>query len=84
MNLESRLVDLYNSLGEFKPTDNASWSLASIFNALLAEVKKTHGDDPVVAAIEPAKEAMTGDHSTSNCGTLRAATWQLRGVVAGD
>jgi hypothetical protein len=82
--LESRLVDLYNSLGEFKSTDNASWGLASIFNALLEEVRKQHGDDPVVAAIQPAAESMMGGKSTSDTGTLRAATWQLRAVVAGD
>lgn len=84
MDLNARLVDLYNSLGEFKPTDNASWQLASIFNALLEEVRKQHGDDPVVAAIHPVEESMMGGKSTADCGTLRTAAWQLRGVVAGD
>jgi hypothetical protein len=82
MDVESRLVDLYNNLGEFKPTDNASWQLAQIFNALVAEVKKDHGDDPVVAAIEPVGQSMTGG-STADCGTLRAAAWQLRAVLNG-
>jgi len=83
VDLNDRLVDFYNSLGEYKPTDNASWQLAQIFNALLAEVKKSHGDDPVVAAIEPVAQQGSSPTSRADCGTLRTATWQLRGVVAG-
>lgn len=32
MDTEARLIDLYNSLGEFKPTDDASWQIAQVYN----------------------------------------------------
>jgi hypothetical protein len=82
--LELRLFDFSKSLDAFAPTDNASWQLAEIFNALLEEVKKTHADDPVVQAITPATPSTNAGRSTSNCGTLNAATTQLLGVVRGD
>jgi hypothetical protein len=81
MDLESRLVTLWNSLGEFKPEDNASWQLGQIFNALVEEAKKEHGNDPVLSVIEPVQPLSMGSGSTANCGTLRASVDQILQVV---
>ena len=78
--LEQRLFDFSRSLDDFKPTDSASWQLAQIFNALLAEVKKVHGDDPIVDAITPVEQSMSGG-AVADCGTLNAATAQLLAIV---
>ena len=49
--LEDRLVELDDSLGEFQASDPTPWEIALIFNAILEEVKSGHGDDPVVRSI---------------------------------
>jgi hypothetical protein len=88
MDLEARLHDLHQSLGEFKSDDKASWQVGVIFNVLLDEVKKAHADDPVVAVIEPAVRTRgtsgPGNHATVTFGTLRASTSQLLTVVQGS
>jgi hypothetical protein len=80
MDLYDRLTDLYNDLGAFEPTHNPPWQVGQIFNALLGEVKKTSGDDPVVGTIEPARKTAQGN-TIPNCGALRAAISQLRAMV---
>jgi hypothetical protein len=84
LNIEQRLIDFGKSLSDFAPTESASWQLAEIFNALLAEVRAAYGDDPVVAVIQPAEQSSIPTESTTNAGTLRAAASQLRNVVRGN
>lgn len=83
MDVEQRLIDFAAALSEYRPGEQASWQLAQMFNALLEEVKRTHGDDPVLAAIRPVEESSMPGVSMSDCGTLRAAAMQLRNVVRG-
>jgi hypothetical protein len=81
-----RLEALDKSLREFKATDQASWTLGRVFNALLEEVRTHHGDDMIVKVIEPAEQATmmgvpAGDESTMTAGTMRAAIAQLIGAL---
>jgi hypothetical protein len=74
-----KLETVSGSVEAFKPTDNVSKELAAIYKALLTEVKNDHGDDPVVAAIEPPGEDMIG-HPIMDAGTMGAAIRQLLSV----
>jgi hypothetical protein len=94
-NLEVRLDELDNSLGEFQATDPTPWEIALIFNALLEEVKSGHGDDPVVRSIgaleQSAGSSLTvarkltslspGPYARANIGTVRTAVKQILVVV---
>jgi hypothetical protein len=86
--LEARLNDLEESLGVFKATDYAPWQVAVIYNALLEQAKKEDGDDPAVAALEPATQAGgMGDprnESTARYGELRAAIKQIIAAIGGS
>jgi hypothetical protein len=81
INLERRLIDLDGSLSDFKATDNAGWQVGEIFNALLDEVKKDHGDDPVAAVIRPAESTEFTGETIPEVGALRASIAQLLAIV---
>jgi hypothetical protein len=93
--LEKRLDELDDSLGEFQASDPTPWEIALIFNALLDEVKSGHGDDPVVrtigalerssgSSLTVARELMPlspGPYATANIGAVRTAVKQILVVV---
>lgn len=82
MDLKPRIEALYVDLEGAK--GNASWATSSIFNALLEEIKGQHGDDPVVATMEPVEEGSMSGTSTSSNESLRIATGQLLAVAKGE
>jgi hypothetical protein len=75
--ISNRLSGLDRSLSEFGATEPTPWELASLFNVLLEQAKQSHGDDPVVVAIEPAEQAGSGKYATNSCGALRGSLSQL-------
>ena len=93
--LEDRLVELDDSLGEFQAIDPTPWEIAVIFNAILEEVKSGHGDDPVVRSIGAleqssgssltvARKLMSlspGPYATANIGAVRTTVKQILVVV---
>lgn len=83
MDLSRRLKDLHTSLGRFQPTEVCPWEVAAIFNALLAAVEDQHGNDPVVAAINPLQPGSGNVSATANCGAVSTAVGQLWQVVNG-
>jgi hypothetical protein len=72
MDLNQRLSSLLGQLSEYKPTDHPSWQIGLIFNAILGEVKKGHGEDPVIAALKEVEETMSGN-SNMDAGSLSAS-----------
>jgi hypothetical protein len=72
-----RLVALEHSLSEYKPGDLAQWSVAKMFNALLAASKQEHPDDPLIQAIDEATESAAMGISNMQIGTMRASIGQL-------
>jgi hypothetical protein len=81
MDVQYRLQILYDDLSGVE--GKASWATASSFNALLDEVKKDHGDDPVVTAIPPAQKGAGSTVSLNSNQSLRIAAGQLLAVVKG-
>ena len=93
--LDERLDELEDSLGEFEASDPTPWEIALIFNALLEEVKSGHGDDPVVRSIgalerssgSPLTVVRTltslsqGAYATANIGAVRTAVKQILVVI---
>jgi hypothetical protein len=84
--LVNRLQTLDNNLADFKATDQASWALGKIFNALLDAAQKANPGDVVLEAIEPAEQGTVmgvpaGENSNMNVGTMRAAIGQILGVL---
>ena len=80
MNLHRRIDDFIESLDTYPPKDHPAGQVADIFNALHDAVKKEHGDDPIVAAIRPARTSQNGK-SEMDAGSLIAVARQLRGAV---
>lgn len=87
MNLESRVIDFYNSLEEFKADHHPSWQTGQIFNAILGAAKEEFGDDPVIQTISPAEERMTGPGvmgkpiASIDAGTMRAVMNQIASAL---
>ena len=93
--LEDRLDELDDSLGEFEAIDPTPWEIALIFNALLEEVKSGHGGDPVVRSIDALEQSSgsslavvrkltsrsPGLYATANIGAVRTAVKQILVVV---
>jgi hypothetical protein len=79
MDLRAQLRNLDNSLESFKATDRAPDQLIDLFNVLLGEAKKSHGDNPVVAAITEVEPHGIGE--SINAGGLKALTGQLLTAV---
>lgn len=81
MNLRAQLRNLDNSLSAFNATDRAPGQLIDLFNVLLGEAKKSHGDNPVVAAITEVEPHGLGE--SINAGGLKALTGQLLTATPG-
>jgi hypothetical protein len=93
--LEERLYELHDSLGEFQAADPTPWEIGLIFNALLEEVKSGHSDDPVVRSIGALERSSAssltvarkltspspGPYARANIGTVRTAVKQILIVV---
>ena len=78
IDLETRLSELFESLGGYGASDFAPASLGKVFNALLEEAKKAKPGDPIVAAIDPV--GLGGgeyEFADSDCGALQALIQQL-------
>ena len=74
-----RLQMLDDSLSEFRATNSVSRELADMYSALLATTKSERFDDPIVAAISPPADDMSG-RPIMDVGTMRAAIKQLLAV----
>jgi len=81
MDLRAQLRNLDKSLGAFKATDRAPDQLIDLFNVLLGEAKKGHGDNPVVSAIAEVEPHGLGE--SINAGGLKALTGQLLTAIPG-
>lgn len=81
MDLRAQLRNLDNSLAAFKATDRAPDQLIDLFNVLLGEAKKSHGDNPVVVAIAEVESHGLGE--SINTGGLKALTGQLLTAIPG-
>jgi hypothetical protein len=83
MDLEARLTELYNDLGEMQGELVDNGALGRVFNGLLGEVRESHGDDPVVAEVELMGFNFSGNTASSS-ESLRTVVGQLRTVVRGN
>ena len=83
MDLEKRLTELYDDLGEQEGELRDNGALGRVFNGLLGEIKEKHGDDPVISEIELMGFNFSG-HTASNAESLRTVVGQMRTVVRGD
>jgi hypothetical protein len=83
MDLETRLNELYDDLGQAEGELKDNGALGKVFNGLLGEVKRKHGEDPVVSEIPPMGFTFSG-HTASSAESLRTVVGQLRTVVRGD
>jgi hypothetical protein len=83
MDLDTRLTELYNELGDMQGNLNDNGAIGQVYNALLDEIKQQHGDDPVVSRIDPVGFTM-GGHTALTAESLRAVVGQLRAVLRGD
>ncbi len=72
--LHDRLQRFYGDLEKSGRTDHVSVQVGKIFNALLAEVKQTHEDDPIASAIEP---LTFESRSVNDVATLAISVGQL-------
>jgi hypothetical protein len=83
MDLETRLTELYNDLGNQEGELKDSGALGKVFNGLLDEVRERHGDDPVIAEIDKIGFNFSG-HTASSAESLRTVVGQMRTVLRGD
>jgi len=77
LNLYRRLMDLAENLGEFGANDPVPREIAEVFNVLLEETKKAHGDDPIVVQAKALSIASNERYAHTSCGALRAVATQL-------
>lgn len=74
----AQLTELDRSLSDFGDSDSVPANLGDVFNALLGEVKRERGGDPVIAAIEPVGKTFEGsDFADIDVRSLRALLAQL-------
>jgi hypothetical protein len=83
VDLEARLTELYDDLGDMQGELVDNGALGRVFNGLLGEVREEHGDDPVVAETELMGFNFSG-HTDSSAESLRTLVGQLRTVVRGN
>jgi hypothetical protein len=83
MDVEARLTELYNDLGNQQGELKDSGALGKVFNGLLDEVREQYGDDPVIGQIEMIGFNFSG-HTASSAESLRTVVGQMRTVVRGD
>ena len=74
---KKRLVELYESLGEFDTDQTAPANIGTVYNALLGEAKGEVPGDPVVAALDPVPIAGGSEFADVTCGALRTVIQQL-------
>jgi hypothetical protein len=82
MDLDARLTELYDDLGEMQGELVDNGALGRVFNGLLTEVRQQHGQDPVITEIELMGFNFSG-HTASSAESLRTVVGQLRTVVRG-
>jgi hypothetical protein len=82
MDLETRLTELYNDLGQQHGDLKDSGALGKVFNGLLGEVREQHADDPVIGNIELIGFNFSG-HTAASAESLRTVVGQMRTVVRG-
>ena len=81
--MEKRLGDLDRSLADLDPSQTAPATAGQVFNALLEEMRRQHGSDPVVAAVKPVGfTSADSEFAEIDAGALRGLIQQL--VDAGD
>ena len=83
MDLENRLNELYDDLGNQEGELKDSGALGKVFNGLLDEVREQYPDDPVIGEIEKMGFNFSG-HTASSAESLRTVVGQMRTVVRGD
>jgi len=83
MDLEARLTELYDDLGNQQGELRDNGALGRVFNGLLTEVKEQHSSDPVISEIELMGFNFSG-HTASSAESLRTVVGQMRTVVRGD
>jgi len=83
MDLETRLTELYDDLGNQTGELNDSGALGKVFNGLLDEVREQHPGDPVIGEIEKIGFNFSG-HTASSAESLRTVVGQMRTAVRGD
>jgi hypothetical protein len=74
-NLAERILELSNSLKEFKANDHPSATLAESYNTLLKAAKDQMPSDPMVQAATPTGVKM--HHCRDNAGAMRAVLQQI-------
>lgn len=77
LNLHRRLLDLAQNLGEFEANHPVPREIAEVFNVLLEETKKIHGQDPIVAQAKLLSLASNDRYAHTSCGALRTVATQL-------
>jgi hypothetical protein len=78
MEMHDRLSSLYADLSNIEAKSRLDWSVGLVFNALLAQAKEDHPDDPVVQAIEPVRQSSSGRLVAGpDAGALRTLVGQL-------
>jgi hypothetical protein len=82
MDLDARLTELYNDLGNQQGELKDSGALGNVFNGLLEEVREQHGSDPVIQKIELIGFGFSG-HTAASAESLRTVVGQMRTVVRG-
>ena len=83
MDMEARLTELYDDLGQMHGELVDNGALGRVFNGLLGEIRQEHGDDPVVGEIEMLGFNFSG-HTASSAESMRTVVGQLRAVVRGN
>jgi hypothetical protein len=78
-----QLEQLRQSLGDFGNSDFAPASLGNVFNALLAETKRDHPTDAVIASIDPVRTSAQSDFADIDCRSLKALVDQLLAALQG-
>jgi hypothetical protein len=74
---KDRLVELYESLGEFDTDQTAPSNVGTVYNALLEQVKVERPADPVVTALDPVSISSGSEFADITCGALRTVVQQL-------
>ncbi len=76
--LTPQLEQLRRSLDDFGDSDAVPASIGDVFNALLAEAKREHPTDAVIAAIDPVDKTFAeSEFADIDCRSLKALVDQL-------
>jgi hypothetical protein len=82
VDLEARLMKLYDDLGNMQGALHDSGTVGRVFNSVLAEVKERHPGDPVVDSINEVGFSL-GGQTTASAEALRTVVGQLLAIVRG-